>query len=170
MPPITYLLQRIKVYKGWWELVGFVAVIFAAVVGFNAYVDSRINQKLSDEAFLRKIGMSARPFCIFDNKGSIHFDSGAMQFVGYQNGKSAFDFSALTKEGFPQCINVHFNRLFAYPPTLTVIGAGLTTTAAKRGPGYDWIYTIYSADALVAESSTISPPSDEQDYKLEILF
>lgn len=162
-------MNRLKIYKSWWEIVVIVAGVFGMVVGFDRYIDWRIDQKLSDEATLKKIGMSARPFCIFDNKGSIHFDSGAMQFIGYP-GKSSIDFSDLAKNGMPQHLTVHFNRLFDYPPAVTVIGQGLTTCTAKRGSGYDWVYTVYSADAIVDSSSTSPPPSDEQDYKLEILF
>ena len=166
------ILERLKVYKGWWELAGFFVVMIGLVVGFNNYLDWKIDQKLSDEALLRKIGMTARPFCIFNSKGGIRFDSGAMQFIGDPSkpGKDCFDFADFTKEGFPQQITVHFNHLFTYAPILTVTGMGLTSTSAKQGSGYDWVYTIYWASALAAEEGKTPPPTDEQDYRLEILF
>jgi len=162
-------MSIMKTLKDWGAFVGLIGLLLGAAFGINTYIDWRIDQKVSDEQFLKKVGMSARPFCIFDNKGSIHFDSGAMQFIGY-SGKSPIDLSDLTKDGMPKHITVHFNRLFTYPPTLTVLGAGLYSCRPERGQGYDWIYTVYSADALLAESSTIEPPSGEQDYKLEILY
>ncbi len=161
--------RRFKTYKSRWEIASIILGLIFALAAFDRYVDWRIDQKLSDEALLKKIGMTARPFCIFNSKGSVLFDSGAMKFIGYP-GKNPIDLSDVGKDGRAGHITIHFNQLFTYPPTLTVIGAGLDTSKPERGPGYDWTYTMYSTSALTDEASKSPPMTGEQDYKLEILY
>jgi len=162
-------MRSIKTYKTWWEIVGIIAGLFGIVFAINSYIDWRIDQKLSDEQFLRRVGVSARPFCIFNSKASIRFDSGALRFMGFSE-RNPIEISSIAKDGKVGQITIHFNQLFTYPPSLTVLGAGLYSCRPERGPGFDWTYTIYSADAIVNESSTVEPKTGEQDYKLEILY
>lgn len=55
--------------------------IVVAMYGFHTYIDFRIESALQDEETLRSISSKVRPSCIFNEKGAILVDLGAMDHI-----------------------------------------------------------------------------------------
>jgi hypothetical protein len=70
-----HVLKRVYV------IIGAVVFLFAAYHGFNAYLDSRIESRITDPAFMRELARNVRPSVLFDERGSILADLGAMRFI-----------------------------------------------------------------------------------------
>ena len=69
------------ILKVFFAVVSAVIVLVAAYHGLNYYIDVRIDSKINNADFLKKLGRSIRPSLIFDEKGSILADMGAVPFV-----------------------------------------------------------------------------------------
>jgi hypothetical protein len=61
---------------------GTIATIVAAIYGVIRFIDWRIERKIHEEPFLRKISASLGPLVLFDENGSILLDQGAMDVIG----------------------------------------------------------------------------------------
>jgi len=65
-------------------ILGVIVVIFsiiAGLYGLEKYIDSCIDQAINNDRFIKKVASHIRPFIIFDAKGTIHADMGAMQYL-----------------------------------------------------------------------------------------
>ena len=60
-----------------------VAISVILAVGFTVYqlIDSRIEQAINDEQFIRRVSSHVRPYVIFDVNSSILVDGGATQYL-----------------------------------------------------------------------------------------
>ena len=56
------------------EVAGGIITIIAAIYGITQFIDWRIERKIHEEPFLRKISASLHPTVIFDENGSILYD------------------------------------------------------------------------------------------------
>jgi hypothetical protein len=59
-----------------YAMVGVIVFLFSAYYGLNSYIDSRIDSKIHNADFLKKLARSVRPSLVFDEKGSILADMG----------------------------------------------------------------------------------------------
>jgi len=84
------------------------ATIIGIIYGFGAYVDYRVDKKVQSEDFLRRLSDSVRPSCIFDEKGSVLVDMGAMNFI------DSIELSSTN--GLPEKIIVHPKHYLANAP------------------------------------------------------
>jgi hypothetical protein len=142
-----------------------VAAVVGAFYGIVSFIDSRIEKKLTDETTLRRVASMVRPSCIFDEKGSVIFDSGAMQAVEsinlqFTDKKDEF----LSK--LPRIITVKFNKHLAYPPILSVLDSYEVYVGEERGPMFEWIFTIGYSGGVVSDQKTFGTRCR---YRLEIL-
>ncbi len=60
---------------------GVIVFLFTAYHGLNSYLDYRIETRISNPAFLKKLAMTVRPSLIFDEKESIIADMGAAALI-----------------------------------------------------------------------------------------
>ena len=107
---------------------GALALLVALVAGFYgvvSFVDNRIERRITEVETLKKIALLVRPFCIFDQSGSILYDSGAMQTI------ELIKLSPLTPQGdkegriLPKQIVVRPRQLLREAPMLTVLDSYL---------------------------------------------
>src|SRR5207245_3499035 len=102
----------------------------------DAYLDRKIDTRMSDPAFIRQVASQVRPALIFDSNGSILADLGAMQY-----------FDEITVK-FPDMDNkpgeivLKPKILLTYPPDISGIGGIQISPVARRGPGFTWYYRV----------------------------
>ncbi len=68
----------------WLNILGGGAALVAlvgAVYGALRYLDHRIDKRIQDESFMRKLATALRPAVIFDENGSILIDQGAVELI-----------------------------------------------------------------------------------------
>ncbi len=137
------------------KVIGTVIGSLVIIFGVYSYIDLRIDQKISNPAFIEKIASNVRPSVIFDSQESIEIDMGAMQFI--ENIK-------VTPSGdsrFPKEITISPKKYLAHAPFLSSLDEVVFQTKVARGKKYDWVYqlTVISYNDRVKKSR----------FRLEIL-
>src|SRR2546426_2701501 len=116
-------------------LLTLVAVV-GGIMGFNAYLDRKIDARMSDSAFIRQVASQVRPALIFDSNGSILADLGAMQYFD----EITVKFTDV--ENKPGEIVLKPKMLLTYPPDISGMGGIQISPVAHRGPGFVWYYDV----------------------------
>jgi hypothetical protein len=97
--------------------------------------------------------------CIFDQKGSVQVDMGAMAFI------DSIEFSPLSSGDLPSKILVHPKRYLSNAPLLSTIDPFVLTVSSERGQKFDWVYTIQYAGVTIDYSGL-----NAIRFRLEILY
>jgi hypothetical protein len=134
-----------------------IVTLVAAYHGLNSYIDSRIGSKIHNADFLKKLARSVRPSLVFDEKGSILADMGALPFVtNISVSKSPQDSLIIT---------VSPVEYLGMEPVLEALDDEYTIRA-ERGQKFDWIFHLAGIEMLVTDSS---PKRDRGRFRLEII-
>jgi hypothetical protein len=62
-------------------IIGTIIGIIGAIYGAMQFIDKRIEKKLQDDSFVRRVAASLRPAIVFDEHGSIIIDQGGMEII-----------------------------------------------------------------------------------------
>lgn len=143
-----------------WEQVYFVLKIVVAgisilgsVYGFAKFIDSRINKKLKDAEFIKGIAQHLRPYVIFNERGEIIVNRGAMNFIE--------DIEVtLDDEKLPNKIVLKLKNHNATAPILFTLDNDGCVIEESRGKKFEWIYDIGYASYI---------DRDERRFNVEIV-
>jgi hypothetical protein len=139
-------------------IAGILAII-GAFYGVLSFIDKRIENRIRDDGFIHKLASALRPTVIFNQKGSILVDQGAMQFIKSIDIKLDDDKNNI----YPKQIIIHATKHLSYAPLLSPLdGNGLSNISISRGKKYDWIYIL---DYFMTNDEW-----DELRYRLEIIL
>lgn len=108
----------------------------AAIYGFNAYVDSRVEKLVATKDFLEKVAAHVRPSVIFDADESILIDAGGLQYL------ERIEVPKNKKGAFPTQILVTPKRLMPEAPLLTCLDPIWFKITPHRGKGIAWAYRL----------------------------
>ena len=132
--PIPSPTNLTSIFKASFAIVGALVSLF----GFNYYVDYRIERLTQNPEFLRKLSDTVRPSCIFNNKGSVLVDRGAMSHL---DGIDVLQ--PIKSSEAPPKIVVHPKRPFARAPLLwTTSPVVMQVLSVERGTKFDWVYSL----------------------------
>ena len=120
------------------EVTGGIITIVAAIYGITQFIDWRIERKIREEPFLRKISASLHPTVIFDENGSILYDQGAMQIID----KIEINREAGKNNSLPAEIIINQKSHLAHAPLLQTLENELIDISATRGVGFEWRYRL----------------------------
>lgn len=109
---------------------GIIASLYACV----KFIDSRILKKLDDPNFVKDIAQQLRPYLIFNEKGEIIVERGAMNFI------KSIDISM--EDELPKSIILTLKKHKATAPILLSLDNDMCTIKERRGTRYDWVYDI----------------------------
>ena len=137
-------------------IAGLLAILYAV----DTYFDWKIENKVSDLDFVRKVASQVRPSVIFDSRGSILADTGAMQYLE----KITVEFDTVGKK--PGKVTVRPKQLMPHPPIITGIDGIFYIPQPLRGPGYEWNYELHSMIARGVQEETKTP----YRFRLELVF
>ena len=140
-----------------YAVVGTIIFLVAAYHGLNSYIDSRIDSKIHNADFLKKLARSVRPSLVFDEKGSILADMGAVPFV------TNISVSKGPKDSLK--ITVSPVEYLGMEPVLEALDDQYTIRA-ERGQKFDWVFHLAGIQTLVLQSS---PKRDRSRFRLEII-
>ena len=119
------------------EIAGGIITIVAAIYGVTQFIDWRIERKIHEEPFLRKITASLHPTVIFDEIGSILYDQGAMEII------DKIEISRKAgNDSLPEEVIINPKRYLAHAPLLQTLETELVDVSVKRGKGYEWRYRL----------------------------
>jgi len=131
-------ISALKTVKVVLAIIVSIVTVVAAIYGFEAFIDSRIERVVNGEQFIRKVSSYVRPFVIFDGEGAVLVDGGACEYL------EKLEVLEGKKDGniIPVKITVTPKHHLAYPPLIEKLGAGhfMDSPNPKRGTGHQWIY------------------------------
>ena len=113
-----------------------IVLTLAALYGVYSYVDWRIEKKINDPEFIRKISSNIRPSVVFDSRQSIEIDLGAMQFI------EKIEVIPSKDPRFPKKIVVSPKKYLSHAPFLTTLDETEFAIMVERGPKFDWVYHL----------------------------
>ena len=139
-----------------------IAALFPIIYGLIAWIDDRIESTVSKPEFLSMLAAQVRPSAIFNGKGSILADMGAMQQID----RISVEYSnTLTVVVYPK-------RHLSVAPIITSIDNPATLATAERGSGFSWIFTFKTGGYFEISDNEAIPVgglSPEHRYRIELL-
>jgi hypothetical protein len=124
-----------------WTISGVIMFVLGTYLSLESFVDKRIQAVVTSDTFVRKVATEIRPAVIFDNKGSILNDQGAMQYINFPEVVQQTEKDPRWKN-FPAKIIIHPKQYLAYAPLLTCLDPVPISVTSTRGVGFDWVYTF----------------------------
>lgn len=131
--------------------------IIGTVYGFTAFIDARIERITATDDFLSKVASRVRPSCIFNHKGSILADMGAMEII---ENISMTNYN----KALPGTIIVTPRKYLANAPILSTIDPFTLNVVEERGNKYDWVYHVGYASASFSDD-----PFGSIRFRLEVV-
>ncbi|MCH8011277.1 MAG: hypothetical protein IIA61_04910 [Candidatus Marinimicrobia bacterium] len=128
-------LEIMKVFAG-------IVLTLAALYGVYSYIDWRIERKINNPEFIRKISSNIRPSVVFDSRQSIEIDLGAMQFI------EKIEVIPSKDPRFPKKIVVSPKEYLAHAPFLTTLDETEFAIMVERGQKFDWVYHLAISEYL----------------------
>ena len=136
---------------------GVIVFLFVTYHGFNYYLDVRIESKINDADFLKKLAKSIRPSLVFDVNGSIIADMGAAPYIS--------DISVSKKENVDFEIIVTPIEHLDVEPILESLDRDFTIKAI-RGQKFEWIFQLKGIKRLAMVDSA---KYEKQRFRLELI-
>jgi hypothetical protein len=131
--------------------------LIGTIYGFTAFVDARIERITSGDAFMDKVASRVRPSVVFNQRGSILADMGAMDVI---ENITLTNYST----ALPGTIIITPKRFLAHAPILSTIDPFTLNVLEERGNKFDWIYHIGYVSA-----SWNKDPFSSIRFRLEIV-
>jgi hypothetical protein len=118
------------------EMAAAAIAVIAALYALVFFIDKRIENRIHDDGFIRKLASALRPSVIFDHTGSVLVDQGAMSFL------EDIDVELDNQEPYPKRIVIHPKHHLAYAPLLMPLESDMANISTSRGKKYDWVYDL----------------------------
>ncbi|ODS32284.1 MAG: hypothetical protein SCARUB_02586 [Candidatus Scalindua rubra] len=174
-----------KLQEGWWpnlkkvfQTVGATAVVIIALFGgyyaVNNFVDKKIEKAVADvdakiqasvnsEEFVKKAQAGVRPFLIFDARGKVLIDLGALEYIDPP--------VVVSTEGnpIPEKVIVTPKAYMAHAPLITGIDQVGAVAKATRGQGLNWKYTFEATYVMTGDIDPETQLQKRSRFRLEIL-
>ena len=147
------------------KAIGYIAAIVVILVGFNGHVRSLVEDTVTDERYLRKLSERVRPYAIFDGKGTVLVDGGAMAYID-----GVPKFHAATNDLPPQKVVITPNAFMSHAPLLTSLDDSTLFYNYERGQGIDWEYTLRPRPDLRVTEDSPRWTNRTYRFRLEILY
>lgn len=143
-------------------IVGIIALIFAVFIQLYSSIEKRIENKLNDPEFIRKVANIARlPFVIFDEDESIIIDTGAMNYIE----------KIEVKKGQRQQVSeiiVSPKKYMPVAPILKSIDIEIEFDEPTRGQEFDLVYKTVEIDVAFMKTYASGKPPKRR-FRLEII-
>ena len=127
------------------SFVGAIVVIVTAYHGINNHIDDRIENKINDEKFLKKLSRSIRPSMVFDQNGRYLADMGAEEYI-----ESIY---VVVGEYASQIKITLSSKVYLDIAPILVPLDGHFEINEVRGKKYDWEYELKHVDRVLLEPS-----------------
>jgi hypothetical protein len=118
------------------EVAAALITVVAAIYGVVLFIDRRIESKIRDDSFLRKLAGALRPSVIFNHAGSVLVDQGAMRYI------DSIEIGPSEEPPYPSQVILRLNQHLAHAPLLAPLEGDLVNITSARGKKHDWVYTL----------------------------
>lgn len=148
-------------YQNTLKFFGVITTIVLGFFAFDTYLESKIEDKITDDSYISEIAKTLRPFLIFDNNGIVKYDHGAEKFI------DSIKIEYLEGEWVDKII-IYCNTYFQEAPLLNIIGVYHYSYESIRIKNRVWLYDMRPIQFL---SSQFGSDKETRDniFTLEIL-
>jgi len=144
------------------------SLIFGLGIAAYNLVDTRIEQAVNNEQFIRKVAANIRPYVIFDVNESILVDGGAMQYLEQIRveitGETWKNAKPEKKDVYNLEIIVIPKSYLAHAPLIEPLSGlrDIIIYDGERSTGYQWTYEVLIRPPYGGDINT-------QKFRLEVL-
>ena len=142
------------------QVVAILGVAAAIVFGLIAYLDNRIEARITDSRYMLELSRKARPSVIFDVNETVLTDLGAMSII---------DRITVRMDTVPHLVTISPNEFLAAEPLLESLDKAFRIEAS-RGKKFDWVFRLYPYPTYTALAQRgPDPPSPRaRRFRLEL--
>jgi hypothetical protein len=153
----------LRFLEGAGGLIALALVFVSVFYGLTSWVDSRIKAVVTDENYIRRVAAEVRPSVIFNGKGNVLVDQGAMRYLDGSNGIHILGYQDEANwPGVPARILIRPKQHLAYAPLLIPLDPTVSGSDVERTNQFDWVYSVYTGPV-------ITEPRPSPQFRLEIL-
>ena len=141
-------MEAIKNIDPWviLQVLASIAALVSIVYGFKKYVESLVTKKLESGETIDRISRLIRPSVIFDNKGVILADLGAMEYL------KSLDLAYDDKiQELPIRVEVKCKKFLALPPLLTSLDNYSYLEKSTRGKELSWVFELDPGSYVIGD-------------------
>ena len=139
-----------------------ITALASLIFGVPAFIDSRIDQRISNPDYIRQVASHVRPSLVFDATGSILIDLGAVQYIDNITTADVHPIGSAPQFRFPSEIIVSPKQHLVHPPRISSFDAVQFEVVVERGHRFDWKYNL----KWIGHSGQ---PPDPTRFQLDIL-
>ncbi|WP_027715847.1 hypothetical protein [Desulfuromonas sp. TF] len=145
------------VSDNWHVIKLFILILsaLAAFVTFDQYMDTKVETRINDPAYISKISKELRPFLIFDDNGTVTYDHGAAQAV-----------KTIHVDKKDRKILIGMKEFTQNAPLLITVGATQFSFTTKRERDNIWAFHISNITTM---DWAAPPEALSSTYVLELL-
>ena len=136
--------------------------LILAFIALDNYLDTKIEDKITDDSYISTLSTTLRPFMVMDNNGKVLYDHGALNLIDSIRVKQL-------GRGLVDTIFVYTKTFLPEAPLLQFIGAYLYSYESSRISTYCWAYDQRPSDYLGTRNEGKNKPVLENIFTLEIL-
>jgi len=142
-------------------IIGVLAILMTVIIQVNSSVDKKIEEKLQDANFIRKVAVEVRlPFLIFDEDRRYLADTGASEWI--QTIK-------ITKDGRSiKEIIITPKRFLPVPPVIESYDTDIEFEEPQQGEEFTWIYKTILPEMTWARTYPSGMPPRKR-FKLQVI-
>lgn len=126
------------------------------VVGFfiaaDGYINNQIENKITDETYIRKLSKTLRPFAIFNEQGVITFDHGGEAYIKTISVKKKPD-------GSLDSIEIETKGYLQNAPILIYLSNEDYSYQSNRTGTYVWSFSMIHLNTVTSDADSPAPPS-----------
>lgn len=139
-----------------------IIIFFGAYHTFNSIIDNKIEKAVNSEAFVKKVQTGVRPFLIFDARGKVLIDLGALEHIDPPVIISTKD------NPIPKKVIVTPKEYMAHAPLITGIDQ-VAVVFEVRGQGLTWEYTFEATYVMTGDVDPETQLQKRSRFRLEIM-
>ena len=143
-------------------VVGIIALMFAVFIQLNSSIEKKIENKLNDPEFIRKVAQIVRlPFVIFDEDEAIIIDTGAMNHI------KQIEVIKGPRQQVSEII-VSPKKYMPVSPILESLDIEVEFDEPTRGQKFDLVYKTVEIDTAFAKTYASGKPPKRR-FRLQII-
>ena len=161
-------------FQNWWnnvkKVIGNISAFILAIItligayhGVNWFIDYKIQKAVNSDEFIKKVQKGVRPFLIFDAKGSVLMDLGALEYI------NAPDVTSRDGSPIPEKVIVTPKAHMVAAPLITGIDQVGAVANPMRGQGLTWEYTFEATYVMTGDLDPETQVQKRRRFRLEIM-
>lgn len=147
-----FIKDNIYVFK----LAGSILGIIVLFITVDSYLDSKIENKITDADYIKKLSNQLRPFLVFNEKGIVTYDHGAFNKI-----------KQIVVNDKDEYVIIETSEFLQTPPLLISLGANHYSFKVEQIDSKKWRYNFLYNQILISDGGSKEQPNTI--FMLEVL-